>query len=102
VEWLSETHRLAWVVAGRQQVRFTNQSEEDIPLPDAWFLAIHAVIAKVLNLSGAAEPLDLVMDRFNFRSSPLPSGKYGSTDLDIRLSLLGLFGDRPSHKIRAH
>ena len=57
---------LVWVVGGREQVRFTNQLEKDIPLPDAQFLAIHAAIPKVLHLSGAAKPLDLVMDKFEF------------------------------------
>ena len=97
VKWLSEDRVAAWLSYGSQQVRFTNQSEKDIPLPNAQFLMIHAAIAKVLHLSGAAEPLDLVMDRFDFGSSPVPSGKYGSADLDIRLSLLDLFGDRFSH-----
>ena len=58
-------------------------------------MAIYAAIDKVLHLSGAAEPLDLVMDTFDSGSSnsPVPSGKYGGADLDIRLSLLDLFGD---------
>ncbi|KAF8338694.1 hypothetical protein F5887DRAFT_1077628 [Amanita rubescens] len=97
VKWLSETPVYVWALGGRQQVTFTNHSEKDIPLPNARFLAIHAAIAKVLHLSGAAEPLDLVMDKFNFGSYPVPSGKYGSADLDIRLSLLDLFGDHLSH-----
>ncbi|KAF8341900.1 hypothetical protein F5887DRAFT_1217118 [Amanita rubescens] len=97
VKWLSPTQVLSWGTSGLQQVRFTDQSGKDIPLPDARFLAIHAAIAKVLHMSGAAEPLDLVMDKFDFRSPLVPSGKYGSPDLDIRLSLLDLFGDHLSH-----
>ncbi len=106
IKWLSEDGPLGtWVTGGLEQVRFTNQSANDIPLPNAQFLAIHAAIAKVLHLSGAAEPLDLVMDRFDSGSSPVPSGKYGSADLAIRWSLLELFGDNFTHlptEIRAH
>ena len=74
VKWLSGTRRLVWVTNGSQQVRFTDRSEEDVPLPDARFLAIHAAIAKVLYLSGAAEPLEAVMDRFDsdFESEFIP------------------------------
>jgi len=61
IKWLSEDGPLGtWVTGGLEQVQFTNQSANDIPLPNAQFLAIHAAIAKVLHLSGAAEPLDLV------------------------------------------
>ncbi|KAF8326936.1 hypothetical protein F5887DRAFT_1084097 [Amanita rubescens] len=99
IKWLSEDGPLgAWVTGGLDQVQFTNQSANDIPLPNAQFLAIHAAIARVLHLSGAAEPLDLVMDRFDSgSSSPVPSGKYGSADLAIRWSLLELFGDNLTH-----
>jgi hypothetical protein len=97
VKWLSETPIFVRTMAGRQQVTFTNHSEKDIPLSNTRFLEIHAAIAKVLRLSGAADPLDLVMDRFDFGSSHVPSGKFGSADLDIRLSLLDLFGDHLSH-----
>lgn len=57
---------------------------------------IHAAIAKVLHMSGVGEVLDLVIDRFNPRSSVL-SGKFGVEDLDIRLSLLTLAGANRSH-----
>lgn len=96
VKWLSNTPKFIWAASGRrQQVRFTDHSEKgDISLPNAKFLAIHAAIAKVLHFSGAAEPLDLVLDRFNSGSfSPVPPGKYGSADLAIRWSLLELFRD---------
>lgn len=84
-----------WMLCGRLQVTFENYP--DIPLPDARLLKIHAAIARVLRLSGAAESLDLVMERFDFGSSPVSSGKFGCADLDLRLSFLKLSQGHLSH-----
>ena len=58
---------------------------------------IHATMAKVLHSSGASEVLDLVMDRFNPQSSPVPAGKFSGDNFDIRLSVLSLAGPHQNH-----
>jgi len=77
---------------GAKVIKFENRSNEPIDLPNPKFLMIHATMAKVLHSSGAGEVLDLLMDRFNPQSSPVPAGKFSSDDFDIRLSVLNLAG----------
>lgn len=82
---------------GPKVIKFENCSDEDIDLPNPKSLLIQATMAKVLHSSGVGEVLDLVMDRFNPQSSPVPPGKFRSDDLDIRLTLLSLAGTHQYH-----
>jgi hypothetical protein len=92
IKWL--TRPLAFFTAfGSNRVKFENHSEDHIDLPNPRLLAIHAALAKVLHMSGAGECVDLVMDKFNPGSSSVLSGRFGGADLDIRLSVLSLFGE---------
>jgi hypothetical protein len=91
-----DTPLLFYTLAGPKVIKFENCSEDHIDLPNPKFLLIHATMAKVLHASGAGEALDLVMDRFNPQSSPVPPEKFGG-DLDIRLSLLNLAGMHQNH-----
>lgn len=82
---------------GAKVIKFENRSSEPIDLPNPKFLMIHATMAKVLHSSGASEVLDLVMDRFNPQSSPVPAGKFSGDDFDIRLSVLSLAGPHQNY-----
>jgi hypothetical protein len=99
VKWLRQPLAI-FSLLGHRQVKFENYSKEAIDLPNAKLLEIHAAIAKVLHMSGAAECLDLVMDRFNPESFPVPSRKFGSSDLETRLFVLGLSGEQSCSRAR--
>ena len=104
VKWIDESLDI-FDIAGQHKVKFENCSEEHFELPNPKHLMIHATIAKVLHMSGVGEVFDLIMDRFNPGSSPVPFGKFGGEDLDIRLSLLSLAGTNVFHlptSVRVH
>ncbi|KAG2349888.1 hypothetical protein BDR05DRAFT_994860 [Suillus weaverae] len=90
VHWLSP--KLGW--KNFTEVQFQDHSQTGIQLPDPRFIALHAAVAHVLHLSGAAEVIDKVYDAFFDEDPAVVSGNRASEeDFIIRLSLIGLMTD---------
>ena len=59
-----------------------------VPLPHPEFIAFHRAIANVLHMSGAAQAIDLAMDRLHRAGSPVKA--MNTQELMLRLSSLHL------------
>lgn len=90
------------------EVQFQDHSQTGIQLPNPTFIALHAAVAHVLHLSGAAEVIDKVYNAFSDEGSTVPSGDRASEeDFRIKLSLIGLTTNAHQlptnpHEIHAH
>jgi len=71
-------------------VVFADHSKEEIPLPNAKLIAIHAAVAHVLHMSGAGKELDKILDFFGDCGAAGVVKDIHSDDLPIRLSLMSL------------
>ena len=60
----------------------------DHPLPNAIFIALHAGIARVLHMSGAAEVLDQIIDRYDNESGSSGLRKNGESTVDQISSMI--------------
>lgn len=61
-------------------VRFHDCSQSGIHLPNPTLIALHAAVAHVLNLSGAADIIDKVSDQFLDEGPTVPSGNRASRE----------------------
>jgi hypothetical protein len=90
------------------EVQFQDHSQTGISLPNPTFIALHAAVAHVLHLSGAAEVIDKVYNAFSDDGPMVLAGNRDSEeDFRIRLSLIGLTTNTHQlptnpHQIHAH
>ncbi|KAG1856769.1 hypothetical protein F4604DRAFT_1958484 [Suillus subluteus] len=88
VHWF---HHVSLGMGNFTEVQFQDHSQTGIELPDPRFIALHAAVAHVLHLSGAAKVIDKVYDVSFDEGFAVPSGNRASgEDFLIRLSLIGL------------
>ncbi|KAG2143983.1 hypothetical protein BD769DRAFT_1420803 [Suillus cothurnatus] len=83
------------------EIQFQNHNDRtEIPLPDPRFIALHAAVAHILHLSGAAEVIDKVYYMFSYDDPTMPSRNRASADdLRIRLSLIELMIERDQDQL---
>ena len=73
-----------------KSIKFQNHAaaQKDQPLPDPIFIALHAGIARVLHMSGAAEVLDQIIDRYDREGGSSGLRKHGESTVDQISSMI--------------
>jgi hypothetical protein len=91
VKWFDEP-LLVFSAFGREVVTFQNQSDQRIiPLPKPEYLALHAAIAHILDVTKIGEFLSAMIDYFIPNSSSVLPGKFNAEDLQLRIILMQIF-----------